>query len=133
MLSVLDRHILLTFSIPFFTWANATYAYLIGLSNGDSWDGYFYNNYSAAGTQLYPIGLTKYYDLYSYRGLVNYIGDWIWVWTTNILSPLTLFIPYDFLQAWVNGYSWENWWIVFILWPWNEIFKLRGEGGWYLF
>ena len=47
--------------------------------------------------------------------------------------PFTFFIPFDFWQAWLNGYAWNNWWIVFIPWPWNEIFTLRGEEGWYLF
>ena len=133
MLSVLDRHVLLTLSIPLITFWQATYALTLGLSNGDTWDGYFYNNSFATGTQLYPVGLTKYYDLFSVRGLVNYVGDWIWIWTTNLLSPLTLFIPFDFWQAWVNGYPLNNWWILFIVWPFNELFTLRGEAGWYLF
>ena len=133
LLSVGDRHVLLTLSIPFITWIQAMYAYFNGLSTGDSWDGFFYNNSYATGTQLYPVGLSKYYDMFSPRGLFNDLGDWLWIWTTNLLMPFTFFIPFDFWQAWLNGYAWDNWWIVFIPWPWNELFTLRGEAGWYLF
>ena len=133
LLSIFDRHVLLTLSFPLLTFSQATYAFLIGLTNGDSYDGFFYNNSAAAGTQLYPHGLSKYYDLYSVRGFYNYLGDWIWIWVTNILSPFTFFIPFDLWQAWINGYSWDNWWILGIPWPWNEIFTVRGENGWYMF
>ena len=80
LLNVFDRHIMLTFSFPLVTYFNAVIAFLTGLANGDSWDGYAYNNAAAIGAQLYPMGLNKYYDLFSYVGFINYIGDWIWIW-----------------------------------------------------
>ena len=49
-----------------------------GLGDYDSWDGYFYANAAAAGSQLYPTGLSKYYDVYSTDGLFAYTFGWIW-------------------------------------------------------
>ena len=34
----------------------------------DSFDGYGYNNYYAAGNQMYPSGINKYYDVNSFDG-----------------------------------------------------------------
>ena len=36
--------------------------WFFNLGNGDLWDGYWYNNPDAVGTQLYPRGLNKYFD-----------------------------------------------------------------------
>jgi hypothetical protein len=43
-------------------------AWIEHLGVGDSWDGYWYNNATAIGQQLYPEGESKYYDLYSGPG-----------------------------------------------------------------
>ena len=106
LLSVLDRRVLLTFTFPLITYMMAGWSFWTGLGNGDSYDGFFYNNAGAAGSQLYPMGLSKYYDLYSVVGLFQYVGDWIWIWTCNLLMPLTFFVPFDVWQALINGYSW---------------------------
>ena len=50
LLSILDRHVLLTFNVPLVSWSQAIYAFWVGIGNGDSWDGFFYNNSTAAGT-----------------------------------------------------------------------------------
>ena len=105
-------------------------AFLFGMGTGDTWDGYFYNNASAAGDELYPLGLNKYYDMYSIIGLTNYFGDWMWINVCNMLSPLTLFIPYDLWQAWIYGYSWNEWWLPFLPGFFREILGLRGEADW---
>ena len=49
-----------------------------GFGDADSWDGYFYNNAAAAGSQLYPQGISKYYDIFSTEGLISYTFGWIW-------------------------------------------------------
>ena len=44
----------------------------LAISNWDDQDhadGYNYNNALAAGSQLYPSGIHKYYDLYSEEGI----------------------------------------------------------------
>ena len=54
------------------------YNWIHGFGSYDSWDGFFYANAEAAGSQLYPTGLSKYYDLYSSDGLFAYAFGWIW-------------------------------------------------------
>ena len=131
MLSIMERHILLTFTFPLITIGGTTTSIINGLTNGDAYDGYYYNSAGAAGTQIYPYGLSKYYDLYSLNGIFNYIAAYIWISATNLLSPLTL-LPIDIWQAMFNGYEWDNWWYIFMPWPWLDIFGMRGEAGWYL-
>ena len=59
---------------PFFV---ALDSWLKGFGPADSWDGYFYNNAAAAGSQLYPTGLSKYFDLYSVSGITAYTFAWL--------------------------------------------------------
>ena len=49
-----------------------------GFGTGDSGDGFYYANAHAAGSQLYPAGLSKYFDLYSVDGLTKYATNWVW-------------------------------------------------------
>ena len=37
---------------------------------------YWYNNALAEGSQAYPRGLHKYYDMFSFRGWAMYWADW---------------------------------------------------------
>jgi hypothetical protein len=48
------------------------------LGSKDSWDGYWYNNAEASGSQLYPIGLAKYFDLHSFNGAIEYLWYYLW-------------------------------------------------------
>lgn len=50
------------------------------IGNGDVWDGFWYNNAAVAGTQIYPTGLAKYYDIYSVEGMFGYMFGYLWVW-----------------------------------------------------
>ena len=45
------------------------HAWIDNFGTGDSMDGFWYNNPEASGSQLYPTGLAKYYDLHSTEGL----------------------------------------------------------------
>lgn len=49
--------------------AEAYFEWAEHFGSGDSWDGYWYNNAKASGDQLYPRGLSKYFDLHSFDGL----------------------------------------------------------------
>ena len=49
MLSIIERHWLLTTHLPLFEWGGVLGAFVNGLMNGDSFDGYFYNSPGAAG------------------------------------------------------------------------------------
>lgn len=77
LLTIYDRFVLTSDSgsVPFML---AISSWLVGFGPADSWDGYFYNNAAAAGSQLYPKGLSKYFDLYSVDGMVSYTFHWLW-------------------------------------------------------
>lgn len=89
-------------------------AWAEGLGSGDSWDGYVYNNAAAAGSQLYPSGLSKYFDLHSLDGLIGYTFNWIWDLIQAITLPFTLFVPIDVWLAIFNGASLEGLWKIFL-------------------
>ncbi len=105
-------------------------AFINGIYNGDSWDGFWYNNSVAIGNPLYPTGLSKYYDLYSMTGFFEYLKGWIWIWTTNLLMPFTFFVPFDVWEAIINGYKWDDIYFAFLPYPILNLGKLKGEGAW---
>lgn len=128
ILSELDRMLLVMGSLPFSFFF--TKAFLTGFASGDVMDGFWYNNADASGSQVYPHGLTKYYDPYSWDGIWKYIGDWFWLQFCAALSPLTLFIP---LNIWIKifeGASWEGVWKLLIPMPIAWFFRITGENGW---
>merc|ERR1712167_208921 len=65
--------------------------------SGDSGDGFIYNNAAAAGNQMYPQGLSKYYDMYSWDGFIAYAIEWIIEIIWAILSVFTI-LP---IPAWI--------------------------------
>ena len=56
-----------------------TWEWMYNFGTGDSWDGFWYNNAAASGSQLYPHGLSKYYDVNSINGLFEYLWYYCWV------------------------------------------------------
>ena len=130
MLSVIDRHLLITFSVPLVVSIEGLNAMIVGLYNGDSWDGFWYNNPAAAGSQIYPTSVSKYYDLYSSSGFITYVSAWIWVWTCNLLAPFTFFIPLDFWAAALNGYDMEKIYLIGVPWFLLQLYSIKGEDGW---
>lgn len=79
LIAIYDRW-MLTAQLEYHPILVALWSSLIHLASGDTWDGYWYNNWAAAGSQVYPTGLAKYYDLYSWGGLIGYTFEWLWVW-----------------------------------------------------
>jgi len=80
---------------------------VFNLMNGDVSDGYWYNNNTAVGSQLYPTGLSKYFDMNSWDGFITFSIEWLWILLWNAISPFTLFIPINlwiamFTLSWVN-------------------------------
>ena len=49
----------------------------MGIGTGDSRDFFWYNNNDAIGNQLYPSGIHKYYDMFSARGVMVYLKEFI--------------------------------------------------------
>ena len=47
---------------------------------GLDWTHHCYNNYLAVGTQMYPAGIYRYYDLFQLDQWWRFIGDWLFVW-----------------------------------------------------
>ena len=86
ILCFMDKHYLtshfMAFAFSWVQWGNTIGLFLyelwVNLGTGDALDGYWYNNWDAAGQQLYPEGASKYYDLYSVKGYFTFIGDEIW-------------------------------------------------------
>lgn len=117
-------------------------AWLEGFGEGDSWDGFFYNNAIAAGSQLYPTGLSKYFDLHSIDGLTAYTFHWIWDYIQHLCLPLTLFVPVDVWMALFNGTSLKGLWKIFVFYePFvlamgympslvASFFKIEMQDGW---
>ena len=81
MLGVMDRYYLVSMSNgPLFVFLQYLFpALLDNYGKGDSSDGFVYNNAEAAGTQMYPNHLSKYYDLYSWDGFFAYVSSWLWI------------------------------------------------------
>ena len=103
--------------------------FIRSLINMDAADYYWYNGQDASGSQLYPQGLSKYYDLYSLEGIYEYFIDWLVIWGYTIISPLTLFIPVDIWVAVFNGLSWSGLWKILI----PAVVHYPGEREWPLF
>ena len=141
MLTVYDKY-MLTSTMATNPWSMAFDAWADGLVNGDSRDGYIYSNAAAAGSQLYPTGLSKYYDMHSTTGLLTYTFYWIWVEIQYFLLPFTLFIPIDVWLAIYNGFSLNGSWKIFIFYePFiyltgllpslvATVFRVEMEDGW---
>ena len=118
----------------------AFWSMVIHLASGDSWDGYWYNNWAAAGDQVYPTGLAKYYDLYSWGGLFDYAFSWLWVYLQQMFLPYTLMIPIDVWVAIIGGMELKGVWKIMLFYPpfassavasWvAEYFKVEMEDGW---
>ena len=112
LFGVIERHDLLydtgsswnwwffLFSLPFMMWVN-------GVGNGDSDDLYWYNNAMAEGAQSYPHGIHKYYDIFSLKGYLRYLIDYITVYIIEVTGRVTI-IPVDIIHAWFNKDN-ENW------------------------
>jgi hypothetical protein len=85
--------------------------------DNDSEDNYTYNNAFAAGSQIYPNGLSKYYDLFSTDGLKKYNEDRTLFSWMYILSFFTYY-PWGLWEA-VFSLPWgDNWFLVFF-YPWR--------------
>jgi hypothetical protein len=51
--------------------------YIQGIFTGMSATGFFYGTPQAIGNQIYPKGLNKYYDLYSFNGFMQFFFDYL--------------------------------------------------------
>lgn len=118
----------------------ALWAALANLPSGDTLDGYWYNNWAAAGSQVYPTGLAKYYDLYSWGGLVEYCFSWLWIELQSVFLSYTLGVPIDIWLAIIGGMSLDNVWKIMLFYDpfvsssfasWvAEYFHIEMEDGW---
>ena len=105
------------------------------LGVGDSWDGFWYNNSEAIGQQLYPEGVSKYYDLYSSKGQWDYVWALIWFEISDALGVFLFFIPLDYWFAIFAGQSWDG--ILDAIWyyvPFGDwivvLFDIKVQDGW---
>jgi len=104
-------------------------AFISALGNYDSWTGFWYNNGLAAGTQLYPDGLSKYFDMYSLTGATNFLIFWVWYHVCDLSRPLFI-LPLNVWLGILNGDTFDDIWKVLIPGPIAWFLHIRGENGW---
>ena len=80
----------------------------------DGWDFVWYNNSEAVGNQLYPRGIHLFYDFYSFAGHWTFFFDYWWFLFCTLLSPFTLFIPFNLWTNWLFSDT-TQWDLVFLL------------------
>lgn len=64
MIGIIDRYTLTSNEGLWAFWTSFE-AWWDNIGTGDVWDGFWYNNAEAVGSQIYPTGLAKFYDIYS--------------------------------------------------------------------
>ena len=114
-----ERHILLFYSFGFVGIIQYFYVGINGFGNKDSWDLYWYNNAAAIGNQIYPKGLHKYYDLFSFFGIFRYFWDYVYVLFCSLLSPI---VPFDIITM-ILTLDMSSWFQAFII-ELNPIFYM---------
>ena len=92
-----ERHNLLFNSFGMIGTVNYIWIFFRSLFEGQGWDLYWYNGQEAVGSQVYPVGLSKYYDLFSFNGYFNFLWDYSWVLFCTMISPL---YPLDKIIMW---------------------------------
>jgi len=105
ILSDYDKNFLLTSFGPS---AISTFIsmYIQGLFNGLSASGVFYGTPQAIGNQIYPRGLSKYYDLYSVNGFMTFFFDYLVAQLIYYISLTGL--PLNSIILLLSGKSWDN-------------------------
>lgn len=102
--------------------------------NGDSLDMYWYNNGKAAGSQMYPAGVSKYYDMYSVDGAIDFLWNLLWYEICDFVGNYTI-IPLDIILDLVAGLSWDGWWnIAYYYVPFGDVvvwlLQIKVQDGW---
>ena len=82
---------------------------------------------------MYPTGLSKYFDMYSFEGFFTYNFAWFWIWFCTLLAPLTLGIPLNIWLEIIDGKSWEGMWKVLVPTHIAWILNIRMEDNWTLY
>ena len=85
---------------------------------------------------MYPSGINKYFDLYSWDGFWTFILSKLWYDLCDMVGWLFLWgVPLDFIIDAVNGLSWDNfgdviWYYMpggdWMVWGWN----IKVQDGW---
>ena len=78
--------------------------FFVGIGNEDSFDLYWYNNPEAEGVHNYPVGIHKYYDVFSFYGYYMFLMDYIMVMFFQAWTVLTV-LPLD---IWAGLYTKDN-------------------------
>ena len=100
-------------------------AIINNFGKGDSADGFIYNNAEAAGKQLYPVHMAKYWDLYSWDGYFKFVGDWFLI-TLYVMAGNYTILPINVWLAIFDGKSLEGFWKYYVWYfDFSLIFKLN--------
>jgi len=138
ILEVMDRQYLVYLSNgPWTVFTHYLWTALIdNYGKGDSSDGFVYNNAEAAGSQLYPQHLGKYYDLYSWDGFFMFVGAYYWISIKMFLSNYMGGLPLDAWEMIFNGAPLGNLWMYYVFYNpfggafWASILGMKMESGW---
>ena len=58
---------------------------------------------------MYPTGVHKYYDMYSFDGFLKYYTSLLWYEFCNVVGVMFLWgTPLDLILDWVNGLSFDR-------------------------
>lgn len=131
LLTEIDRYEILMSTNPYIEFF--TQDFLSAIGSLDAFDLFWYNNAGAAGTQMYPTGLSKYFDMYSWPGFFAYNFAWYWVWFCTIITPFTFGIPLNIWLGIFNGKTWDGIWKVMIPPYLAWAFNVKMEDGWSLY
>lgn len=80
---------------------------------------------------MYPDGLSKYFDMYSFAGITEYYIYWVWYRICDISRVFTL-LPLNFWLGILSGDDMTDIWKILIPSPFLWFFHIRGERGWIL-
>ena len=111
LLAAVDKHKQTTaYGTVWTAFLGFLHAFIMNSGTGDSLDTYWYNNNLAAGSQMYPAGVSKYYDMYSVDGAIGFLWSLLWYEICDFVGYYMLNIPLDFILDIISGLSWDGWW-----------------------
>jgi len=74
--------------------------------------GYLYGNPEAIGNQIYPSGLSKYYDVFSLNGIMALAFDYLVAYLLSFISSrlpgVLSYLPLTLIFSVLNHKTWDN-------------------------
>jgi len=126
LLSEFDRYGLTSATLPWTPFLTEAFISAVG---DPTFSFFWYNNGGAAGEQLYPDGMSKYYDMFSLTGISRFVLYWVWYRACDLSRPFLL-LPLNIWLGIFNGDKFDDIWKILIPPLFRWFFHIRGERGW---